>query len=99
MDVRLGTTGARVVGKNRFTETGGFCEPDAAWDHGLKDLVAKEIAEVGFDLAREIGSIIVHGEQDAFDLQGRVEGFFGAVDGVHELRDTLEREELTLDWD
>src|SRR5712692_6292962 len=36
-----------VVQNNRFTEARGFGEPDISEDHGLKDLLAEEAAEVG----------------------------------------------------
>jgi hypothetical protein len=87
----------RVVSEDRFAEARCFREPNSSRDNSLKDILAKKFTEVGFDLPREIRPVIVHREEDSLDLECLIEGLFDAVDGIHELRDALECEELTLD--
>src|SRR6202171_3938901 len=48
--VALGAAGAKVVGEDRFAETGGLREPDAARDYGLKYVLIEELAKVICDL-------------------------------------------------
>ena len=50
---------------------GGFGEADVARDGGLEELVAEEAAEVVGDLLGEVGAVVVHGEQDAFEGERR----------------------------
>ena len=54
--------------------TGGFGQPHIARDHRLVELVAKKIFEVFSDLLCEIGALVVHGEDDAFELELRIKG-------------------------
>ncbi|HEY4839768.1 MAG TPA: hypothetical protein VIH72_14225 [Candidatus Acidoferrales bacterium] len=39
------------------------------WNHGREDLCAEEAAQVGGNLTRERGALVVHGEQDALDAE------------------------------
>jgi hypothetical protein len=41
--------------------------------HGLEYLTAEEASQVGSDLLRESGAVIVHCQQDALDGEGRVD--------------------------
>ena len=97
LDVAFRAAGAGVVDEDGFAETGRFGQADAARDDGPEDLVAEELAEVGGHLAGEVGAVVVHGEEDAFDRAGDVEGVADPVDGIHEFGDALEGEELALD--
>ncbi len=63
----------------------------------MKNIFTEKVPEVGLDLASEIGSVVVHGEEDALDLKWLIEGAFDAVDSVHELGDALQSKELALD--
>ena len=65
----------------------------------MKNITTEKVPEVGLDLASEIGSVIVHGEEDTLDLKWLIEGAFDAVDSVHELGDAFQSEELALDRD
>lgn len=96
LNIALGAFGARVVGENRLAEAGRLGEFYAAWNDGFENLVLKEFAKVGGDLAREIGAVVVHRQQDACDLDGVVKGFANPVDGIHELGNTFKGEELAL---
>src|SRR5579884_3183816 len=78
LNVGFGPTGPNVIGNHGFSEAGRLREPDASWNHGPKDVVAEEFAEVLSHLAHEDGAVVVHGEQNAFDAEVRAEGSFDA---------------------
>ena len=65
--VGFGSAGAGVVEGYGFAVAGGFGEADVAGDDGLEELFAEEISEVVGDLLGEVGAVVVHGEQDAFE--------------------------------
>ena len=65
----------------------------------MKDILSEELPEVGLDLTREVRPVVVHREQDSFELEWLIEGLSDSLDGIHELGDALEREEFTLDGD
>ena len=96
LDVAFGAAGAGVVGEDRFAEAGGLGEADAARNDGLEDLVAEELSQIGGHLAGQVGAVVEHGEENAFDFEGVVEGVADAVDRVHEFGDAFEGEELAL---
>ena len=98
-DVAFCPLGAGVIGEDRFAETGRFGQPDAAGNDGPEDLIFEEFPEVGGHLAGEVGPVVEHGEEDAFDGQGVLEGLADAVDGVHQFRDAFQGEEFALDGD
>src|ERR1035441_3805258 len=98
-DVAFRPLGPGVVGQDGFAETGRFGQAYAARDDGPEDLVFEELAQVGGHLARKVGPVVVHGQEDAFDGERMLEAFADPVDGVHELRDAFQGEELALDGD
>lgn len=65
----------------------------------MKDIFPEELPEVGLDLPGEVRPVVVHSEQDPLQLEWLLEGLADSLDGVHELGDTLESEEFTLDGD
>ncbi len=50
---------------------GGFGQADVAGDGGFEELVVEEGLEVFVDLLGEVGAVVVHGEEDAFEARGR----------------------------
>jgi hypothetical protein len=46
-----------------------LCKADVSGDHGIKDLVAKEVLQVVANLVREVRSLIKHGQQNSLDCQ------------------------------
>jgi len=70
LNVAFCAFGAGIVGQDGFAETGGFREPDAARDDGGEDLVLEEFAKIAGYLAGQVGALVVHGEQDAFNFEG-----------------------------
>ena len=97
--VGLGAAGFGVVKRDGFAVAGGFGEPDVAGDDGFEQLVAEECFEVFGDLLGEIGAVVEHREQDAFERKGRVEGCGDAVEGGHEFGDAFEGEVFGLHRD
>src|ERR1035437_7563485 len=95
-DVALRPPCPRFITKNRLAKTGRLSQPYAARDNGLEHLVAEKLPQIRSHLTREIGSVVVHGEKDAFHLEGMLKRIAYAIDCVHELRDSLQGEELAL---
>jgi hypothetical protein len=98
-DVAFRSSGADIVSENRFAVAGGLGEANAAGNHGFEDLAWEELPEILRDHASEVGAVIEHGEQDSLDAEVMTEGVADLVDGVHELGDPFESEELALDGD
>jgi hypothetical protein len=76
--------------------TRGFRKADAARYHGLEYLVAEKLLQIIRNLTRQIRTIVVHRQENAFDLQIVLKRVAYAVYGVEELRDTFQREEFAL---
>ena len=47
----------------------GFGEANISGDYSLKDLSAEKAAQIGRNLARERGSLVIHRQENAFDLK------------------------------
>src|ERR1017187_5267281 len=99
LDVAFRALGSGVVGQDGSAEAGRFGQPYAARDDGPEDLVLEELAQVGGHLAGEVGPVVVHGEEDAFDGERVLESFANPVDGVHQFRHSFQCEEFALDGD
>src|SRR5579864_2989001 len=96
-DIALGSTGTRIVHENRLAVARSFREPNTARYHGRKYLIAKEFLQILSDLAREVCTLIIHGEQDALDLEGSGEGLPDPIHCVYQLRNSFQGEEFALD--
>jgi hypothetical protein len=88
-----------VVSQNRLPKAGRFRQSNAAWNHCAEDLFLEKAFKVSGNLASEVGPVVEHSEQDAFNTKGMLKGIANAVHGVEQLRYTLQREELALDGD
>src|SRR5262245_44579462 len=71
-------------------------EPHAARNDGLEYLIGEELLEIVGDLARQIGPVIIHSEQNAFDSQVVLKRISDSIDSVEQLRDALQGEEFAL---
>ena len=76
-----------------------FGEPDVARDHRAIDLVLEELAHVARDLLAEIGALVVHRQQHAFDVERRVERGANAAQRGHEIGEAFEREVFAVQRD
>ena len=81
-EITVAAPRARVVEKNGLAVAGGFGQADVARDDGREDAVAEEVAQVGHHLAGKAGALVVHGGQDTFHGEFRVEGMADSHQGV-----------------
>ena len=76
-----------------------FAQTDIAGDHRPVDLVPEDAADFLDHLARQVGSIVVHGHEDPGDGQPGIESLSYLLDRVRDLGDPLKGEVLALDRD
>lgn len=74
-----------------------FGEADVSRNDRRENLRAEETSQVGGDLARERGALIVHGEQDAFNSERGIERPANTHQSVKQFGDAFERVILALD--
>ena len=79
----------------------GLLGPDRMWNLGAKhlDFAAVGFAQQGGDLFGKIGSVVHHRQQDAVDLELRVQLPLDLVDGGQQLFQSLGGQILRLDGD
>src|ERR1700730_3356609 len=97
--VGFGSPGLGIVESYGFSMAGGFGEAYVAGDTRLEELVVEEGFEVFVDLLREIGAVVVHGEEDSLKGKRGIKGLGDAVEGRHKFGDTLEGEIFSLHRD
>src|ERR1700734_3069933 len=97
--VSLGPAAVNVVKNDGFAETGRFREANIARNYGLEHLSAEETPQIGGNLPRKCGALVVHRQKNAFDLELRVECPPDAHQGVEKLRNALESQIFALDRD
>lgn len=78
---------------------GRFREPDVAWNDGIEKPVFEIFAERIAYLLRQIGAVVVHGEQDALDGDVGVDGAANALQGGNELGNAFKGEIFGLHGD
>jgi hypothetical protein len=59
---------------------GGFAQPDVARDDGFENLVLKMAPDFLRHLVGEVVTAVEHGEENAFDLQLRIESLLDEPD-------------------
>src|SRR5579871_286585 len=99
LDIAFCSSGPDIVGNNWLAEAGSLGQSNAARDDGLEHLVLEELTKVLFDLAGKIGSVVVHGKQNAFYLDLGAKGVTYALQRIEKLRNALECKELALHRD
>ena len=88
-----------VVEQCRNAVRGCFREFDIALDYGLKHQFLEMALHFIIDLVGKTQSAVVHSEEEPLNLQLRIQSHLNHADGVEQLRDTFEREILTLHGD
>lgn len=63
----------------------------------MKDTGTEKLTQVSLNLACQVRPVVVHSEQDALNLQRLIERLLDSLDGIHELGDAFQSEELALD--
>src|SRR5256885_1375174 len=59
-----GATGLRRERKDRFFVRRTLLEPDRLGDHGVEQPVAEDFTDLGVDVARQRGALVVHGDDE-----------------------------------
>src|SRR5690606_3952274 len=98
-EVALRADRDRVVDDDRLSKARRFREADVTRDRRSEHFVPEILFRLLRDLARQVEPLVVHGEEDTFDLEARVQVPLDQPHGVQELRETLQRVELALDRD
>ncbi len=75
-----------------------FRQAHISWNCAFKHFIAEKAAQIGGNLLRESGSIVVHREQYSFDLKGWVERPPDAHKRIEKLRYSIDGQKLTLYW-
>lgn len=74
-----------------------FSQTHIPGNDAFKHLGAEEASKIGSNLLGKRGSVVVHGQKDALDCEGRVDSAAEAHERVEELRDAFESQVLALD--
>src|SRR6266404_8614213 len=85
-----------VIQERWLSVAGRLRQTYVARDHGLEQLVAKELFQFLRHLLSQVGALVIHGQDYAFDLQFWVEALAQSFDRIHKLADALEREVFGL---
>src|SRR5262245_47442141 len=85
-----------VIENNRFTETWRFRKPHISRDQALKYLGAKKASQIRCDLPGEARSLVVHSQQNALNLQARVQSAADAHQCIQKLGYALESQIFAL---
>ena len=76
-----------------------FRERHVPWDHGHKGILIEEASDLGDDLIAQRGFRIVHGHEEALNLESGVVIVLDAVDCAKHRGHRFHGEEFALDWD
>jgi len=88
-----------VVEHYRYAVAWCLCKADVSRDDGLENLWTEETAQIRGYLLGESRSVVVHGEKNALDGQGRIDGPANAHERVQKFRDTFEGQVFALNRD
>ena len=84
----------RVILQYGYTVRGSFAQTHIAGDDGIEHQVSEMTFHFLINLIAEAQTIIVHGQQETFDLQVGGQFRLDALDGVEQFGDALEGKEL-----
>jgi len=98
-EVGLGAPRSHVVENDRHPVAGRLAEAHVAGDDGVVRLLLEEAAHLARHLLPEVGAVVDHGEQDALDVEARVEGAAHAAHRGDQLGKPLEGEVLAVQRD
>ncbi len=76
-----------------------FGQADVSRYYGFKDLGPEKPAEVGRNLLRQSGPVVIHCKQNPLDRERRIYRAAQAGERIEQFRDTLKGEELALNGD
>ena len=76
-----------------------FREGDVPWDHSHEGVLIEEASDLSDDLVAERGFRVVHGHEEALNLESRVVIVLDTVNGAEHRGHCFHGEELALYWD
>src|SRR5678815_4386179 len=85
-----------VILNNGLSVTGRFCQTNISRDNRLEHLETIKVAQVCRDCGREIGSLVVHRQQQTFDHQSGIVEPADSSKRVKEFRHPFKSVVLTL---
>src|ERR1044072_33671 len=80
-----------VIENNRLTETWRFGQADIARNHTLENLGAKKAAQIRGNLPRKRGPLVIHCQQNAFDLETGIQSSPDAHQRIQQFRYAFQR--------
>ena len=86
-----------VIENDRFTETRCFREPYVSGNQALKYLCSKEAPQIRRDLPRQGSPLVIHGEENALDLQARIKRPSNPHQGIQEFGNAFQCQVFALD--
>src|SRR6476619_177985 len=91
--VVLGCAGrVRRKRKDRFLVGRTLLQPDTLRDHGVEDLAAEDLLNLGSDVARQRRPLVVHGNHDAEELESWIGTEPHFLDRFEKIVGALQRE-------
>ncbi len=67
-------------------------------DYALEDLIPEETTQISRDLLRECRPVVIHRQENAFDLEVSIDRPADAHMRIKKLRNALDGEIFALDW-
>src|SRR5438445_13651887 len=98
MYICFGFGRANVVGKNRAAVAWGLSEPYIPGNDCLKHQTSVKRSKIRGYCRREICTLVVHGQQQSFNLQCRIHGSAYLSERIEKVRNSFQRVVLTLHW-
>jgi hypothetical protein len=92
-------TGIFVIRQRGHAVARRFGQADVTRDHCVVKLVAKVFLELRRHVVHQAQARVIHGPQQAFDLQVRVEQLSDTLDVIHKVAQAFEGEVLALHGD
>jgi hypothetical protein len=99
LKIGLSPTGASIVKRYGLSVAGCLRQANVAWNHSGIEAFAEVLAEGKGNLLCEIGSVVVHGEEDTLNAEVRIEGCANTFERGNELGDAFQGEVLSLHGD
>src|SRR5712692_9949201 len=92
VQVRIGSSGTDVVEHDRLAEAGRLPQPHVPRHDRPVDLLLEEGADVGDNLAGQVGPLVEHRQQDSLHLEPGIERGADPLERLDQLRDPFEGE-------
>ena len=88
--IGLSALGAAVISKDRLAVARCLGKPHIARDLGLINLIREKLFDFFNDLKLKIQAVVIHGKEDAFDIEAGIIFALDDLDRLIELGETLQ---------